>query len=237
VRFWQDENRHAASDPVLGEPAIALGASICETSAVVKHSPADADLPSDEGLRERKRRQTRQRIAEAGLQLFIADGYEATTLDAIAAEAGISRRTFFYYFKSKEEILQAAQATGFLEALRTAFAGQSAEQAPFDAVRRALPKLVSRFETKESIVVDRLMRSTETLRAHKQAVFVQMEELLFEALRDVWSGAESEPTLRLVAMVSIGVMRLAMDAWRHDRAKRPLAGYVREGFAKLKSQI
>jgi hypothetical protein len=104
-------------------------------------------------------------------------------------------------------------------------------------VRRTLPKLVSRFERKESIVVDRLMRSTETLRARKQAIFVQMEQLLFDALHEVWSDAERVPTLRLVAMVSIGVMRLAMEAWRQDRGKRPLAGYVREGFSALKSEM
>jgi hypothetical protein len=45
-----------------------------------------------------------------------------------------------------------------LDALRSAFAGESPDQAPFDLVRRTLPKLVSRFERKESIVVDRLMR-------------------------------------------------------------------------------
>jgi AcrR family transcriptional regulator len=203
----------------------------------VRRHPVGGDPPSDEGLRERKRRQTRQRIADAGLKLFVKDGYEATTLEAIAAEAGISRRTFFYYFKSKEELLQASQATGFLEALRTAFAGQSPEQAPFDAVRKTLPKLVSRFETKHSLVVDRLMRSSETLIARKQAIYVEMEELLFAALRDVWSDDKRQPTLRLVAMAAIGVVRLAMDAWRQERGKRPLAGYVREGFAALKSEI
>jgi AcrR family transcriptional regulator len=203
----------------------------------VKSQPDEENDDHDAGLRERKRRQTHQRIAEVGLKLFIRDGYEETTLDAIAAEAGISRRTFFYYFKSKEDLVQAAQATGFLEALRTAFAGQSPNNAPFDVVRKLLPKLVTRFETKESIVVDRLLQSTETLRAHKQAIFGQMETLLFAALRDVWTEPALQPTLRMVAMVAIGVMRLAMETWRQERGKRPLAGYVKEGFALLKSKV
>jgi hypothetical protein len=45
----------------------------------------------------------------SGLKLFVANGYEATTLEAVAAAAGISRRTFFHYFKSKEELLLAWQ--------------------------------------------------------------------------------------------------------------------------------
>jgi transcriptional regulator GlxA family with amidase domain len=60
-----------------------------------------------EGLREKKRRETKLRIAESALNLFIVNGFEATTLDEIAKEAAISRRTFFSYFKSKDEIMLA----------------------------------------------------------------------------------------------------------------------------------
>jgi AcrR family transcriptional regulator len=51
------------------------------------------------------RRETRQRIAEVGQRLFLTRGYEGTTLDVIAAEADISRRAFFSYFKSKDDII------------------------------------------------------------------------------------------------------------------------------------
>src|SRR6202021_2584938 len=138
----------------------------------------------NEGRRERKKRETLQRIAETGLKLFIARGYEGTTLEAIAEAAGISRRTFFYYFKSKEEVLLAWQGSGFLDALRPAMLEESPRQAPFDAVRHCLLKLISRYETKESIIVDRLLRSTEALRARKQAIFIEMEEALFAAMRE-----------------------------------------------------
>ena len=68
------------------------------------------DPAKKEGLRERKRRETLQRIAEVGLKLFSEHGYEATTLEAIAEAAGIPPRTFFYYFKTKDEVLQFWQA-------------------------------------------------------------------------------------------------------------------------------
>ena len=63
----------------------------------------NVDEPN-EGLRARKRRETSQRITDVGMCLFIEKGYESTTLDDIASGAGISRRTFFYYFKSKDEL-------------------------------------------------------------------------------------------------------------------------------------
>ena len=191
----------------------------------------------NEGLRERKKRETLQRIAETGLKLFIAHGYEGTTLEAIAEAAGISRRTFFYYFKSKEEVLLAWQGSGFLDALRPAMLKESPRQAPLDAVRHCLQKLISRYETKESIIVDRLLRSTEALRARKQAVYVDMEQALLGAMCELWPEPKRRASLRIVAMVSIGAMRLAMETWRQENGKRSLAKYLRESFATLKAEI
>jgi AcrR family transcriptional regulator len=192
--------------------------------------------PTDEGLRGRKRRQTHGAITGAALRLFLKNGYNETTLDDIAAEADIARRTFFGYFKSKEEILHAAIDTGFIAALRTAFVRVDRDERPFDAVRRKLPQLVSRFESKESIAVERLMRSTETLWARKQVIFLRLERNLFDSLREVWAD-EDENALRLIAMVGIAVMRLGMDTWWNDRGKRSLAAHVREAFETLKSVL
>src|ERR1700730_10527070 len=197
----------------------------------------DSASPKKEGRRERKRLETLRRIAETGLKLFIAHGYEGTTLEVIAEAAGISRRTFFYYFKSKEEILLAWQGSGFVEALRPAMLEESPHQAPLDAVRHCLPKLISRYETKESIIVDRLLRSTEALRARKQAVYVDMEQALLGAMCELWSATDAGASLRIVAMVSIGAMRLAMETWRQENGKRSLAKYLRESFATLKAEI
>src|ERR1700680_2472107 len=94
-----------------------------------------------EGLRERKRRETLQRIAEAGLNLFIQNGYEATTLEAIAAAARISPRTFFYYFKTKDEVLQFWHDDGFVEALRPTLHEESRDQTPLAAARPCLLRL------------------------------------------------------------------------------------------------
>ena len=97
---------------------------------LIPENPAEA---KPEGWREQKRRQTLQRITDSALRLFAQNGYEATTLDAIAAAAGISRRTFFYYFKSKEEILAAWQK-GLPEAFRAAILAESSNQTPFEVV-------------------------------------------------------------------------------------------------------
>jgi AcrR family transcriptional regulator len=192
---------------------------------------------SPPGLRERKRHETFERIMEKGLKLFVKNGYEATTLDAIAQAAGISRRTFFYYFKSKEDILLAARHSGFQEALRPALLDEDPDQSPLEAVQKCLIKLGSRYETKESIVFDRLMESTEALRARKEAVFVETEQILLEAMCELWPSPARRDGLRLVAMVAMGTLRLALDKWRQNDAAHPLAYYVRQSFALLAKQF
>jgi AcrR family transcriptional regulator len=190
-----------------------------------------------QGLRERKRRETSERIIEKGLKLFVKNGYEATTLDAIAEAAGISRRTFFYYFKSKEDVLLAARDSGFREALRPALLDESPDQSPIAAVQKCLIKLASRYETRESVVFDRLMESTPALRARKEAVFVDTEQILLEAMCELWPSPGRRDGLRLVAMVAMGTLRLALDKWKQNDAAHPLAYYIRQGFALLAKQF
>jgi len=57
------------------------------------------------GLRERKRQQTRQELIGAAMRLFEERGYEQTTVAEIASAAGVSTKTFFNYFASKDEVL------------------------------------------------------------------------------------------------------------------------------------
>lgn len=197
----------------------------------------DSASPKKEGRREQKRLETLQRIAKTGLKLFIAQGYEGSTLEAIAEAAGISRRTFFYYFKSKEEVLLAWQGSGFAQALRPTLLNESPDQTPFVAVRNCLSKLAARYVTKDSLIVDRLLRSTEALRARKQAHFVEMEEALFAAMCELWPQPKRRIALRLVAMVSMGALRLAIESWRQDNGKRPLAKYLLENLAVLEAEI
>lgn len=189
----------------------------------------------DEGLRERKRRETFQRISEVGIRLFLAKGYEATTLDEIAVEAGISRRTFFYYFKSKDDII-VAQLGNYAEALKTMISESAASALPVDAVRDAMMKLADQFESPKTIATARLMRENEAVRARRHTNN-QLEKAVFEALCEVWPSKKRRARLRLVAVVSIAVMRRATDPWLEQDGKRSLSKYIRDAFSDLKAEM
>lgn len=192
---------------------------------------------TDEGLRERKRRETQQRIAETGLRLFLTNGYENTTLDTIAAEAGISRRTFFSYFESKEDILFIWQSygwSGVWDDLLTV----SPDANPLDAVRDTFVKHLARYANDEMRRIDHLLRSNKSLSARKQAAYEQQEQALFATLCEVWRRPERRPALRMIAMACVGVVRLSLEAWsQQEKTDRSIADMLQEGFANLKLGI
>ncbi|MFV3129501.1 TetR/AcrR family transcriptional regulator [Niveispirillum sp. KHB5.9] len=194
------------------------------------------NVTAGEGVRERKRRETLRRITDAGMCLFIEKGYEATTLDEIAAEAGISRRTFFYYFKSKDEILLSLQS-GMGEMIVTHLLEAPRDQRPLDAVRDAVIKVCAPYPAEEMLAIDRIMRSSEVVQARKQASYIQHEKVLFAALRELWPAPERETALRLVAMMAIGAMRLAFEALNRENGQRPIAELLHETFDALKTEI
>jgi AcrR family transcriptional regulator len=88
-------------------------------------------------LRDRKKARTRQAIVDAAVALFERDGYEATTVAAIAAAAEIGTRTFFSYFASKEELLF-PESDARVRATLDAIAGRRPDERPADVLLRAL---------------------------------------------------------------------------------------------------
>ena len=183
------------------------------------------------GLRERKREETRQRLAQAALRLFTSNGYEATTLDAIAVEAGVSRRTFFHYFKSKDDILLSLQ-TGLGERLVAGLSRLSPEQGPLAAVRERVMQTAASYPLDELIVIDRLMRSSEAVQNRKQATYARDEAIVFAALAELWPD-HSEASLRIVALLAIGIGRVAIDSWSRKGGKRSFTELLDEHFQAL----
>ena len=69
-------------------------------------SPAGPeDPPTTEGLRERKKRQTRQRLSDTATELFLAHGFDGVRVSEIAEVCGVSEKTVFNYFPTKEALV------------------------------------------------------------------------------------------------------------------------------------
>ena len=197
----------------------------------------DSDSPSSsEGLRERKKRATRRHIAEVGFQLFLEHGYDATTLDTIAQAAGISRRTFFSYFKSKEDIILALQATAW-EAVLAELMMVAGDTPPLEAVYQTMRHHVAPYDSDQVRALDRVMRASATLMARKQVVYAQQEESLYQTLCQVWPQPQRRSGLRIIAMLSMGALRLALEAWGKQMGRRSAESFLTETFADLKAVL
>ncbi len=94
------------------------------------------------GLRERTRRAVRGELLTVAMALFLEQGYEATTVEQISAAAGLSRRSFFRYFSSKDEIL-ADSMVGTGESIAAAVATCPETETPWQTLRRAFDVLLA----------------------------------------------------------------------------------------------
>ena len=188
------------------------------------------------GVRERKRRETLRRITDAGICLFIEKGFDGATVEEIAAAAGISRRSFFHYFESKDDILLSLQGDVgelFAAAVRRAPSGGS----PFEIVRDAALRVCASIPHDDMLAIDRLMRGSASVQARKQASYRQQEEALFTALRERWSEPERETRLRILAMVAVGATRLASEAFNQEGGARPYDEVLRGAFDAITAEF
>jgi AcrR family transcriptional regulator len=194
-------------------------------------------LEHAEGARARKRREIMDRLSQAAIQLFIDRGVEQTTIDDITESAGIARRTFFNYFESKEDVLLAHQGSGFSAALKPAILAHSAQEKPLVVARQVLLDLASKYETSESIAIDKLLTSTDALRRRKEAAFIELETLVFDAFVEMWPAPDRRGGLRIIAMVVIGTLRIALENWRKAAGASSLRRCIKQGFQSMEAEI
>src|SRR5690349_21881808 len=89
------------------------------------------------GLRERTRRAVRAELAEIALRMFADRGYEETTVDDIAVAAGLSKRSFFRYFPSKEDAVF-GDVEELADRVAEAVRARPAEEPPWAVLRAVL---------------------------------------------------------------------------------------------------
>lgn len=187
-----------------------------------------------EGLRERKRREMHRNLTETGLRLFAENGFEATTLDDIAREAGIARRTFFHYFSSKEEIILAWQ-NGLPESLYAEILSRGKILKPFGLVSEALMAMTISMSPDIAAFIAKITQSNEQLRMVNQMKFLRMEQAAYAALCEVWPEVDRMRVLKIAAMAATGAMRLAVDEWLSEACHKSLSEYLEANILSLQS--
>jgi AcrR family transcriptional regulator len=157
-------------------------------------------------LRERKKARTRASLREHALRLFREQGYQATTVEQIAAAAEVSPSTFFRYFPTKEDVvLQDDMDIRLVEAL----ARQPADLKPLAAVRAAMRQAWDSFTPEEWAQIregGKLSMYVPEIRARAMNEFSRTINVISEALAGRVGRDPDDLQVRVLAGAVVGVM-------------------------------
>src|ERR1700730_7384326 len=140
------------------------------------------------GLRERKKQQTRDRIARVALELFAQRGYDETTLADIAEAADVSPRTIFAYYESQEDILFVEEGF-FIDRLRRMLEQRRPGTTTIDAIRELFASIEPPDE--QARLRKEIFSGTPALQPRRIGKHARFEPMLVEAIaRDLGAGPD-----------------------------------------------
>lgn len=193
------------------------------------------------GLREQKRAATRRALRIALLRLALDRGLDNVTVDEVAQEAGVSPRTFFNYFDSKEQAIAAPSAHLEVDAAERAayLAGDG------DALTDLVHLIAARAHDDEDLEVHRLLRrlmereptlmgekAANLKRVHEQLAELVVERLRLDAERDGGRLGEREARDRagLVVNIAAAIARHGWTRWAGAEGARSLRESLHTGL-------
>jgi AcrR family transcriptional regulator len=179
-------------------------------------------------LRERKKLRTRRALVDAALDLFLGRGFDAVTLDELCDETDVSKRTFFRYFTSKEDVAMTPFQDFwgvFLEELEDASpAGQPLVELMGDVVLAALDDMDESWE-RRVLRSSRLAGLNPSMAAHNLHFCERATLAAVEILRrNLDLSDEDGAGLRLAVDMLTAAFRYALADWETLAGDVALAG-------------
>ncbi|MGV9307537.1 MULTISPECIES: TetR/AcrR family transcriptional regulator [unclassified Nonomuraea] len=169
----------------------------------------------EESRRDRKKRLTRQRIVTAAMRLFAEQGYEQTTVAQIAVAADVDPKTFFNYFRSKDEVVFADT-----EHIADLLLGVLAERRPQEGPGELLARMVQEYaalrrpvvphkEPEELSAASRLLMTTPALQAKGLYLMVDLQRRIAGELLKAFPGRLDPITAAAMTGSLIGAIQQA----------------------------
>jgi AcrR family transcriptional regulator len=157
--------------------------------------------------RERKKHETRQRISNVATAMFFERGFEAVTLDEIAAAAKVSKMTVLNYFARKEELMLDREDLLLLLPFREALRDRPKGQAPIDAFRGAMRQHLFAGLQRQAVGWWRVVGESPSLKARLRELEAEATEVLAVEL----AGPKVDGVARLTAGMVVLTVRLARE--------------------------
>jgi AcrR family transcriptional regulator len=186
-------------------------------------SAPDPGAPGTEGLRARKKRLMRQQLSDTATEMFLERGFDAVRVSEVADACGVSEKTVFNYFPTKESlVLDLTDLT--MAALRTDLADPDVR--PIDATLRILARelvgmtswLDQQDDPTEAIAsfqrFGRMIRTTPSLRAHQRDMADRLVTVAAEILARRAGMSPEDPEPRIAATALLGLWDIQFGAVR-----------------------
>ncbi len=178
--------------------------------------------------------EARVRLREAALQLYAERGYDATTTGAIAAQAGVTERTYFRHFADKREVLFDGE-TELRDVMTTAIASAQGDLSPLSLVLRAYTAAIPLFVAGRPIAERRarIIATSPALQERANTKSAVLTHALIDALR---AREIPEPTARLAARAGAAIFERGSQAWNGTSAA-DLAALISHAADELRALI
>lgn len=186
------------------------------------------------GLRARKKLQTRQRIEAAAFELFQQSGFDGTTIEAIAAEADIAPRTFFYYFPTKEHVVL-ADYEGRLDRIVEQLSERPDTEHPWAALRASFVVVAADYDAERDQLVRRfqIMATNPSVYARSLQLQAGWEDALAATLAERMGCDAENLGPRLLASSALSALRSSQHHWIATGQQSRLPTLVEQCFDQL----
>lgn len=192
---------------------------------------------SDISLWQRQRVAVCEEISRTALELFLAYGFEETTVDQIVRKVGVSRRSFFRYFGTKEDIvLGDLVARG--QAVAEAVAARPEDEGAWEALRAGLEASAqtTMSDERSALALGRMLFETPSLRARLIEKRLRWQEMLVPLITARMAADDDHAGLRASAVVaaSLACLDAASEAWIASDGAEDLSALYDEAVASIR---
>ncbi|MFF3781155.1 TetR family transcriptional regulator [Streptomyces sp. NPDC001933] len=191
--------------------------------------------PSD--WRARKKAATRQAIQEQASRLFLEKGFDATTVEEIAAAAGVSHMTFFRYFRTKEDV---AADDDYDPMIGELVAARPAGESVVQKIRQAfVTGLAQIYDTDRGALLARyrLILETPSLRARLWENQNLTQQHLVSVLSEASGRDKGDLGLQVVVAACLSAAATAIRVWAENDDSAELPELVDRAFAALEEGL
>src|ERR1700735_293115 len=176
----------------------------------------------------------RGRLEKAAMELFQQRGYVSTTVEEIAARAGLTERTFFRYFADKREVLFSGSKElekSIIEGIESA----PAEASPLGAVAAAFEAAGAELQDRRDFRFVRARYALVSKHAEiQERELIKLASLAVAVTKALRARGVSEPAASPAAEAGIAVFKIGFERWVSERKPHDFAVYIRAAVDALK---